>query len=116
MRTILLRSRQDCLCKGNRRISSCGLTRSQVRSSRPKLTVFWLFWKITAGKSKDKIGVQQEGRISEAVNSLVHQREFTRVATSARSLIGDTGILRSTVSYLIICSHGKYVKHLQHRL
>ncbi|MEG4913582.1 hypothetical protein [Microcoleus sp. B13-B6] len=55
MKTILLRSRQDCLCKGNRRISICGLTRSQVRSTTKKLTVYWLFWKIIAGKSKPKI-------------------------------------------------------------
>lgn len=54
--------------------------------------------------------------MAEAVNSLVRQRKFTRVATSARSLIRDTGILRSPVNYLRICSHGKYVKHLQHDL
>jgi len=62
------------------------------------------------GENWDK----QEERMAEAVNSPVRQREFTRVATSARSLIRDTGILRSPVSYLRICSHGKYVKHLQH--
>lgn len=78
--------------------------------------MYWLFWKITAGKSKDKIWDKQEERMAEAVNSLVRQREFTRVATSAHSLIRDTGILRSPVSYLRICSHGKYVKHLQHGL
>ena len=78
--------------------------------------MYWLFWKITAGKSKDKIWDQQERRICEAVNSLILQIKFTMVATSARSLIGDNGILRSTVSYLIICSHGKYIKHLQHSL
>ncbi|MEG4492094.1 hypothetical protein [Microcoleus sp. D3_18_C4] len=63
MRTILLRSRQDCLCKENRRISISGLTRSQVRSTRKKLTVYWLFWKITAGKTKDKIWNKQEDYI-----------------------------------------------------
>lgn len=54
--------------------------------------------------------------MTEAVISLVHQRKFTRVATSAHFWIRDTGILRSPVSYLRICSHGKYVKHLQHGL
>ena len=52
--------------------------------------------------------------MAKAVNSPVSQRELTRVATSAHSLIRDTGILRSTFSYLKICSHGKYVKHLKH--
>ena len=87
-----------------------------MRSTRIKLTVSWLFWKIIAGKSNDKIWDKQEEPMTEAVISLVHQRKFTRVATSAHFWIRDAGILRSTVSYLIFCSHGKYVKHLQHRL
>lgn len=87
-----------------------------MRSTRIKLTVYWLLGKIIAGKSNDKIWDKQEKPMTEAVISLVHQRKFTRVATSAHFWIRDTGILRSPVSYLRICSHGKYVKHLQHGL
>lgn len=54
--------------------------------------------------------------MAEAVISLVRPRKFARVATSAHFWTRDNGILRSPVSYLRICSHGKYVKHLQHSL
>lgn len=40
---------------------------------------------------------KQEGQIASAVNSLVRQRELTRVATSARSLVVAAGILLVTL-------------------
>ncbi len=42
----------------------------------------------------ERVAVEkQEGQIAEAVNSLVRQKELTRVVTSTRSLLAVAGIL-----------------------
>lgn len=43
------------------------------------------------------LDIALEGQIAEAVNSLVHQTEFRRVGTSARSLVVAAGILLTTL-------------------
>lgn len=49
--------------------------------------------------SYERVAVEkQEGKIAEAVNSLVRQTELTRVTTSARSLVVAAGILLTTLS------------------
>jgi len=40
---------------------------------------------------------KQEGQIAEAVNSLVRQRELTKVVTSARSLVVAVPVLLTTL-------------------
>ena len=46
----------------------------------------------------ERVAVEkQEGQISEAVNSLVRQKELRRVATSAHSLVAGAGILLTTL-------------------